>query len=51
MADIENNRILLSDICIEIIQQVIETVIEEYIHLKYKVKDETRGFKMLLLKK
>ena len=51
MADIENNRILLSDICIESgIQQVIETVIEEYIHLKYKVKDETRGFQDAAIK-
>lgn len=43
--DIDDNCIILSDICISKgIQTVIETIIEEYIHLKYKVKDETRAF-------
>ena len=26
------------------IQELVNTIIEEYIHLKYKVRDETREF-------
>jgi len=37
--------IILSDTCLEKgITVVINTIIEEYIHIKYGVKDETRGF-------
>ena len=32
------------------IQCIIETMIEEYIHLKYEVKDETRGFQDAAIK-
>ena len=41
----EGKRIMLAEICIEAgLQKVIEVMIEEYIHLKYDVKDETRSF-------
>lgn len=44
-ADEKNNCIVLSEVCIaKGIQVIIETIIEEYIHLAYQVKDETRGF-------
>lgn len=32
------------------IQCIIETMIEEYIHLKYEVKDETRSFQDAAIK-
>lgn len=51
IADFQNNKIILSEICMESgIQTIIETMIEEYIHLKYKVKDETRGFQDAAIK-
>ena len=51
IADYENSRIILSEICMESgLQTIIETVIEEYIHLKYEVKDETRGFQDAAIK-
>lgn len=38
-------RILVSDICMEKgVTEVVNTIIEEFIHLKYGVKDETRAF-------
>jgi len=44
-ADFKNQKIVVSEMCIEKgVQSVIETMIEEYIHLKYEVKDETRSF-------
>jgi hypothetical protein len=44
-ADTENQKIVLSEICLDKgTQNVIETMIEEFIHLKYQVSDETRGF-------
>jgi hypothetical protein len=44
-ADMKNKCIVLSENCISGgVQKVIETIIEEYIHLKYDVKDETRSF-------
>lgn len=44
-ADMNNNEIVLSDNCLDKgVQCVIEVMIEEFIHLKYEVKDETRGF-------
>lgn len=40
-----NNIIYLSDICLERgVNEVCNTIIEEQIHLKYEVKDETRDF-------
>lgn len=45
LADKENNAIVISDICMEKgINETINTIIEEFIHLKYDVKDETREF-------
>lgn len=50
-ADIEKQRIVLSETCMDSgIQTIIETMIEEYIHLKYEVKDETRGFQDAAIK-
>lgn len=44
-ADIKEQKIVLSEICLaKGVQMVIETIIEEWIHLKYDVRDETRGF-------
>jgi hypothetical protein len=43
--DTENETILVSDTIFEQgIHKIINTIIEEYIHLKYNVYDETRGF-------
>ncbi|MBK7381660.1 MAG: hypothetical protein IPJ03_22230 [Ignavibacteriales bacterium] len=40
-----NGSIILSDICVEEgVNEVVNTIIEEYIHLKYGVADETRAF-------
>jgi len=45
LADIDESIIYLTQKCLEMgVQSVIETIIEEYIHIKYKVHDETRGF-------
>ena len=44
-ADEKEQRIVLSEICMaKGVQVVIETLIEEFIHLHYDVKDETRSF-------
>jgi hypothetical protein len=51
IADVQNQKIILSEVCMENgIQCIIETMIEEYIHLKYEVKDETRGFQDAAIK-
>jgi hypothetical protein len=51
LADCQNQKIILSEICMDSgIQTIIETLIEEYIHLKYEVKDETRGFQDAAIK-
>lgn len=40
-----DGKIILSDICIEKgINEVVNTIIEEFIHLKYGAKDKTRAF-------
>ena len=45
MGAAHNNEILLSvDYMDRGIQELVNTIIEEYIHLKYNVKDETREF-------
>lgn len=50
-ADQQNNIIFISEICVDSgVQSVIETMIEEYIHLKYSVKDETRSFQDAAIK-
>lgn len=46
-----NDLILISEICFEAgVNQVVQTIIEEYIHIKYKVFDETRGFQDAVIK-
>ncbi len=45
-----DGKIILSDICLEKgVNQVVNTIIEEYIHLKYKVLDETRDFQTSII--
>lgn len=45
LANFDNQEILLSEVCFSKgVQCVIETIIEEYIHLQYEVADETRRF-------
>ncbi len=45
MGAAHDGKIILSDIGLEKgVNEVVNTIIEEYIHLKYKVMDETRGF-------
>lgn len=44
-ADQDGKRIILSEVCMaKGVQAITETLIEEFIHLKYDVKDQTRGF-------
>lgn len=44
-ADKQEQKIIVSEICMDRgVQEVVETIIEENIHLKYDVSDETRGF-------
>lgn len=43
-------KIILSDVCLERgVNEVVNTIIEEYIHLKYKVLDETRAFQTAII--
>jgi hypothetical protein len=45
LANLEEKKIILSDVCFSKgVQSVIETIIEEFIHLHYEVSDETRRF-------
>lgn len=45
IAHTETMSIILSDICLTRgVNDVVNTIIEEYIHLKYDVRDETRAF-------
>jgi len=49
-ADSTENKIVLSDICMDMgVNEVVNTIIEEFIHLKYEVKDETRGFQTSII--
>lgn len=44
-ADLESQKIWVTELAISKgVQSTIETIIEEYIHLHYNVRDETRGF-------
>lgn len=44
-ADIENSIIYISELAVEKgVQYACETLLEEYIHIKHHVYDETRGF-------
>jgi hypothetical protein len=43
-------QIILSDICLEKgVNEVVNTIVEEFIHLKYKVADETRDFQTSII--
>lgn len=45
-----DGKILLSDVCIEKgVNEVVNTIIEEFIHLKYNELDETRGFQSAMI--
>lgn len=45
-----DGKIILSDVCLEKgVNEVVNTIIEEFIHLKYKVLDETRGFQTAII--
>ena len=49
--DKQNKRIIISTNTFEQgVQAVIETIIEEYIHLKYDVFDETRAMQDVLIR-
>lgn len=50
-ADDENKCIVISNLGFESgVNYLVEAIIEEYIHLKYKVYDETRGFQDAIIK-
>lgn len=45
-----DEQIVLSDICLDRgINEVVNTIIEEYIHLKHGVKDNSRGFQTAII--
>lgn len=45
-----NKTIILSEICVEKgINEVVNSIIEEYIHIKYQVMDETRDFQTAII--
>lgn len=45
-----DGKILISQVCLEKgVNEVVNTIIEEYIHLKYDVKDETRAFQTAMI--
>lgn len=44
------NQIIISDVCLEKgVNDVSNTIIEEYIHLKYGARDETRAFQTAII--
>ena len=46
----DNGKIILSDVGLERgVNEVVNTIMEEFIHLKYEVRDETRGFQTAML--
>ena len=50
MGTVQYETIILSDICVKKgINEVVNTIIEEYIHIKYQVFDETRGFQTAII--
>lgn len=50
LGSVDNETILITDICIENgVSTVVSAIIEEFIHIKYKVKDETRGFQTSII--
>lgn len=43
-------KIILSDVCLERgVNETVNTIIEEYIHIKYGVADETRAFQTAII--
>lgn len=45
MGTVQNDCIILSEICLEKgVNEIVNTIIEEFIHIKYKCDDETRDF-------
>jgi hypothetical protein len=43
-------QIILSDVCLEKgVNEVVNTIVEEYIHIKYNVRDETRAFQTAII--
>lgn len=45
-----DGKIILSDVCLEKgVNETVNSIIEEYIHLKYDVQDETRSFQTALI--
>lgn len=50
LGTVNNDTIILSDICLEKgANEIANTIIEEYIHIKYDVSDETRGFQTAMI--
>jgi hypothetical protein len=50
MGTIYEEVIVLSDICVEKgINEIVNTIIEEYIHIKYNTMDETRDFQTAII--
>ena len=45
-----NNTIYISDVCLTLgVNEVVNTIIEEFIHNKYQAKDETRAFQTMII--
>jgi hypothetical protein len=50
LGTVDENIIIVSDICFDKgINEVVNTIIEEFIHIKYNVQDETRGFQTSII--
>lgn len=50
MGAAHDGKILISDVCLEKgVNETINTIIEEFIHLKYDASDETRAFQTALI--
>jgi len=50
MGTVNEDTIIISNVCMEKgVNEVINTVIEEYIHIKYKAQDETRDFQTAII--
>lgn len=46
----DEGKVILSEVCLEKgVNEVVNTIIEEYIHLKYGVVDESRGFQTAII--
>lgn len=50
MGSVNDGKILISDICLDAgVNEVANTIIEEFIHIKHSVADETRAFQTALI--